>query len=240
MSRISWGGFGVALQCLEKEDIPPIDFHLHTNWTDGANSVSEMHARAVECQLRAILFSEHVRKTSGAWFHEFAKNVRALAPDRCQALVGIETKVADFEGNIDCSEEILQDCDLVIASVHRFPGEDDQYLRGKSHLSPKQALEKELRLALAVLDNPEIDILGHPFGMAWTRFRASPSQDQLIRLIEKAGERKVAFEINSKYHSEPLQLLRICRQMGVAVSFGSDAHSVEEVGSVVRILKEMA
>lgn len=239
MSRIIRGGFGVALQGLEKEDIPPIDFHLHTNWTDGANSVSEMHARAVACQLQAILFSEHVRKTSGAWFHEFAKNVRALAGDRCHALVGIETKVADFEGNIDCSKEILQDCDLVIASVHRFPGEEDQYLRVRSQLSPEQALEKELRLALAVLDNPEIDILGHPFGMAWKRFRVSPSKDQLIKLIEKAGEKKVAFEINPKYHPEPIQLLRICREIGIAISLGSDAHSVEEVGSVVRILKEM-
>jgi histidinol phosphatase-like PHP family hydrolase len=89
---------------------------------------------------------------------------------------------------------------------------------------------------LAVLDNPSVDILGHPFGISRSRFKKDPSEDQFRIVIEKAAARRIAFEINSQYHSNPRELARWCHEAGALVSLGSNAHRACEVGDIVRVL----
>ena len=43
-------------------------------------------------------------------------------------------------------------------------------------------------------------------------------------------------EINAHYHSDPWLLIGWCREAGATVSLGSNAHSIDEVGRVTRIL----
>src|SRR5437764_101248 len=151
------------VQKISRESVPAYDFHLHTTWTDGTRGVAEMHRSAVLAGLDCILFSEHARKTSGDWFPDFVAEVRALNQDQCRALAGLETKVDDFTGAVDSTPEILAACDLVMASVHRFPGEEG-IVSGTDRYTAQEAIDTEFRLAFAVLDNPQVDILGHPFG----------------------------------------------------------------------------
>jgi len=106
-----------------RQNIPRVDMHLHTSWTDGLNTVREMYDQALREGLAMVLFSEHARKNSGDWFERFVGEVRALPQGTCRVLVGVETKVADYDGSLDCHDQILKSCDLVMASVHRFPGE---------------------------------------------------------------------------------------------------------------------
>ena len=89
-----------GLEVITPRQIPRVDFHLHTTWTDGTNSLEEMHDRSLQCGLSKVLFSEHVRKTSGDWFPEFARQTRALPTAGCRALVGAETKAVDFAGTL--------------------------------------------------------------------------------------------------------------------------------------------
>ena len=44
-------------------------------------------------------------------------------------LVGTEVKIKDFDGNLDINKSIRKKCDLVMASVHRFPGEKGNILK---------------------------------------------------------------------------------------------------------------
>ncbi len=106
------------LQQFAADQPAPFDFHVHTVWTDGQNSSLEMYQEAVRVGLEVMLFSEHARKSSD-WFGQFAEEIRALPKLGCAALIGVEVKALDFEGNIDCSEEILEECQLVMGSVHR-------------------------------------------------------------------------------------------------------------------------
>lgn len=224
-----------GLEVITPRQIPRVDFHLHTTWTDGTNSLEEMHDRSLQCGLSKVLFSEHVRKTSGDWFPEFARQTRALPTAGCRALVGAETKAVDFAGTLDCTAAIIAEADLIMASVHRFPGERGT-VRGFGDVDPAEAEDLEFRLASAILQNPDVDILGHPFGMCYRRFHVRPSPARMRTLIELAARTGVAVEINAHYHPDPWLLIGWCREAGATVSLGSNAHSIDEVGRVTRIL----
>jgi len=223
-------------QDISRGSVPRFDFHLHSTWVDGKDTTSSMHSAAVERGLRCVLFSEHARKTSGDWFGRFADEIRALPSESCRALVGVETKVEDFSGALDTTEAIVSKCDLVMASVHRFPGEKG-VVRGFADVDPDEAVETEFKLAMAVLDNPWVDILGHPFGMSYRRFSRRPDEARFRKLIEKAALKGVAVEINGHYHPDPWTLIGWCREAGARVSLGSNAHETASVGQVIRILE---
>ncbi|MDD1779352.1 MAG: PHP domain-containing protein, partial [Candidatus Helarchaeota archaeon] len=152
-----------------KKGIPNIDFHIHTCWTDGQNSVQAMYRQACHLGLECILFSEHARKTSSAWFPKFAAEVRSLPEKPCLALVGVETRVVDFAGNINLDEDMVSLCDLVVGSVHRFP-DNSGGMRPFETLLAEEAIEIEFKLACSLLENPKVDILGHPLGISITKF----------------------------------------------------------------------
>lgn len=216
--------------------VPLGDFHMHTTWTDGADSAREMYDAAVAAGLREICFSEHARKTSTDWFGQFAGEIRALPTAPVKAWVGVEAKVDDFSGALDSAPGIVDLCDVVMASVHRFPGETGT-ITGTRPMPAREASEIEARLSLAVLDNPVVDVLGHPFGMTIRRFGGAPTDDQVDAVIEKCARTGVAFEINSRYHTDPWGLLSRCREAGAPVSLGSNAHAVSEVGQIQGALR---
>lgn len=221
---------------ISRQRVPRLDFHLHTTWTDGTQSAAEMHEAAIRAGLEMVLFSEHARRTSSDWFPTFAAEVRRLPQGRCRALVGVETKVMDLSGEIDTASDIVSCCDLVMASVHRFPGEVGNIHHSRSH-TPEQAVDLEFRLAMAALDNPAVDILGHPFGMSYRRFQIAPPEAKMRALIEKAARTGVAIEINVRYHPDPWHLVDWCLEAGAPISLGSNAHALEDVGRVTRILE---
>ena len=228
--------FFTALQDIHRDRVPGADFHMHTTWTDGTTGVQAMHAQAVSAGLTDILFSEHARKTSEDWFSRFAEEVRALPKDRCKAWVGVETKAEDWSGKLDCTDAILSQCDLVMASVHRFPGEKG-VVQGFGDVRREEAVELEYKLASAILDNPQVDILGHPFGMCYRRYQATPPDDRMRALIRKAAKNRIAFEVNCHYHPEPWVLIDWCLEEKALFSLGSNAHAPEEVGRITRVLK---
>ena len=61
-----------------RNELPKIDSHIHTNWTDGKNSISEIYEKAQNLTLERIVFTEHSSKTSESWFNKFADDVKKL------------------------------------------------------------------------------------------------------------------------------------------------------------------
>ncbi len=222
---------------LDLNNLPRIDSHLHTSWTDGASTVEEVYRTAIECGLETVLYSEHSRKTSTDWFPSFATEVRALPPSPCKAYVGTEVKVESFAGDIDTVPAISDLCDFVMASVHRFIGVNGQTL-DFSETDPSDAVELEFNLTWAVLANPQVDILGHMFGMCYRRFMVTPPDDKICALISRAAEFGVAVEINSHYHPNARKMIQWCRDFNAPITFGSNAHTLESVGAIMRLLDQ--
>ena len=195
--------------------------------------MSEVYDAAVVCGLKTILFSEHSRKTSTDWFHKFADEVRLLPDIPCKSYVGTEVKVETIEGDIDTTSEISKQCDFIMASVHRFVDEENVTIQFND-TNPSQAVDIEYSLTWAVLTNPLVDILGHMFGMSYRRFGRVPPDNMIRQLIKRAADFDIAVEINSYYHPNALQMIKWCQDFDAKVAFGSNAHTLTEVGSIMQ------
>lgn len=237
----STGSAGPSLifeaRSLDLSRLPRIDSHLHTSWTDGEATVSETYQRAIDLGLEVILYSEHSRKTSTDWFPRFAEEVRSLPVSPCRAYLGAEVKIESLDGEIDTIPAISDLCDFIMASVHRFPdGRGGAIPFGD--VNPDEAVDREFSLSWAALENPKVDILGHMFGMSYRRYKVMPPDEKIRTLIARAAEFGVAVEVNSHYHPNPFQMIEWCRELNARITFGSNAHTLESVGSIGRLLAE--
>tara|TARA_B100000315_G_C14553041_1_gene576797 strand:+ start:527 stop:1249 length:723 start_codon:yes stop_codon:yes gene_type:complete len=222
----------------KKQKMPLIDMHTHTSWTDGKNSVSEMAFAAVKKNMKSILFSEHSRADSGIWFLDFVKEVEQVKKKfegECIFLIGTEVKILNDKGDLDLSSKIKKECDLIMGSVHRFPGEAGTINNTKGKFTNEEAILLEYELASAAIENPDVDIIGHPFGMSLKRFKANPPWELFLRLIKKANSFEKIFEINFHYHNNYKQLIDACLKNNTLISFGSNAHSINELGKISEI-----
>jgi putative hydrolase len=126
-----------------------------------------------------------------------------------------------------------------MASVHRFIDSKEMTVQF-TDIDPEQAVRLEYALTWAVLKNPQVDILGHMFGMSFRRFSKIPPQSMMRNLIARAAEYGVAVEVNSAYHPNAKQLIHWCQEFDALITFGSNAHTLKDVGAVTRQLKGLA
>ncbi len=223
---------------ISKKVIPNVDLHMHTNWTDGKNSVFKMHEHSCKKKLKKILFSEHARSTSGHWFNKFSKEVRSLSETKCKAYVGAEVKILNFKGNLDINDKIFKEVDYLMASVHRFPGETNINKRKTiNKYSKNEAIEIEFELSKKAIKNSEFEILGHPFGMSLSRYKAKPKWRLFQDLIKLCKKYNKAFEVNSYYHPNIEKIINECLKEGTLISLGSNAHSIKEIGKINSFFK---
>ncbi len=232
--------FDSILEQIIMDKVPNIDLHLHTKWTDGDNTVKQMHKAAISKGCSHILFSEHSRKASGVWFNKFADEVTSLNHNKCLGLVGTEVKVLNLNGKIDLNDNIRKIADLIMVSVHRFPGEEDGIFSSANKNTYKykdKAIKIEHDLMESALLNKNTDILGHPFGMSIKRFNKIPKKSDFESIINKCKIANKAFEINSHYHGNHKWLLKTCIKHNVRISLGSNAHNKNEVGKIYKLIK---
>lgn len=223
---------------LKKKIIPRVDLHVHTNWTDGKDTVDTMSKKAVSLRLEAILFSEHSRKSSSGWFNKFVSEVKKSQKKikkKCQLLIGTEVKIKDFNGNLDLNYKIRKQCNLIMASVHRFPGEKGNIMKKKLRINKKDAIKIEYKLLLNAIKFSKADIIGHPFGMSIKRFNAKPKWILYKNIIHNCKKFNKVFEINYHYHKNYKKLLNECIRTKTFFSLGSNAHSEEELGRINKI-----
>jgi DNA polymerase (family 10) len=129
---------------------------------------------------------------------------------------GIEVDIL-ADGTLDLSDSVLEEMDVVIASVH-------------SHFN-QSATEMTDRLLKAV-GNPNTSIIGHPTGRQLLRRDAYPFDVDAV--MKAAAQRRVAMELNS--YPERLDLcdrhLRLAKQHGVKVVINTDSHHTSHLDKI--------
>jgi DNA polymerase (family 10) len=192
-------------------------FHVHTTWSDGSASLSEM-ARAAELAGYGYLgITEHSQAASYAGGLDSAaigRQSRAVARARrevrgVQLLHGVEVDVMR-DGSLDLDDATLASLDFVIASVH----EGLEMADG----------EMTARLLRAVR-HPLVTILGHPTGRLLLG-RAGYAFD--IEAVATAASRNGTFlEINANPQRLDLSdaLVRRAAAVGACFAIDPDAHT---------------
>ena len=208
---------------------PAIDFQMHTRWTDGQGSVREMIDAASAAGLKAIAITEHCNFTSD-WYPEFVAEVKAqrTGAGLPEIYYGVEVAAIDYLGGLKADVARL-DTELVLGVVHRYPKETGGFWDFKE-LSAAEAVHLEIRALTGLAANPLVDVIGHPGGAAYRKFGAFPIT-LLEPVIRVARDNDIAVEVNTKYLWDKEGLFALLNRFDPLVSFGSDAHTIEEVGS---------
>lgn len=214
---------------LSDDDIN-VDCHIHTDQTDGEESVENIIQKAIEKGLNKIAFTEHVRAGTD-WFDRFANSVRetALQYPEIEVLVGAEAKVLDKQGNMDISVDILTKSDIILGSVHSIPDGKGGIVAFDS-MTPRVLAEIEYELAIGMLKHAPIDVLAHPGGMYSSRYGGFPiAYFKELMILAKANDK--AIEFSSKYTKNVHDFLSACGDIDPTVSIGSDVHKLEHIGN---------
>lgn len=187
------------------------EWHVHTSYTDGENSVNEYCEKAIESGIPLIVFSEHVRRSLDYDFYALLKEIK-LAQRKYPELIilpGCETKVLDT-GELDVSDEILGQCEIVLMAFHSFPVDVSQYYDA-------------LRIALA---NPKVDVWAHP-GYFLAKNGLTVGKSQIEEISSIACQHNVLIELNTRYNMPPKEWLDILSSKAKFVK-GNDIHSLSD------------
>ena len=183
------------------------DTHVHTCFTDGADSVEAMCEAARRNGLSYLVLAEHVSRQPTFDYEVFAGQVRQASGKGLFAVEGCEAKMLGENGDLDLPPEAADQSRLVIASCHRT--------------RPTKAFF--LSAVHAALDNPLADVWGHPFS---TGLEILPGEWR--ELCRHARANAVAIDVNEKYPM-PSWAFDILKKCGCLYLFGSDAHAAKAV-----------
>jgi len=215
----------------ERETSFSVDYHMHTTYTDGLASPAAMIETARAIGIDDVMITDHARHDS-TYLPDLAREIDGLEHAGITVHLGVEVKALDVDGGLDCSPRIAKSVEGIVGSVHRFPDGRGGVLEW-SALDAVDALEVEFELALAIATRSRAHILGHPLGMAVTRYGLEPLE-QLYRLAVACRESGRAFELNPRYCSNTEGWVEVVKSAGCKVSFGSDAHDTAGVGGAWR------
>ena len=200
------------------------DVHMHTIETDGRNTIVEMAEAARERGYKYMAITDHSKNLAfangldDARAVEHIKRIRAAAEkmDGIRIFAGIEVDIL-ADGSLDLSDSVLEQMDLVIASVH-------------SHFN--QTAEEMTTRLLKTIENPNVSIIGHPTGRILLR-RDAYAYD-MDAVLQAAARNKVAMELNA--YPDRLDLcdrhLRMAKQHGVKIVINTDSHHTSHMEKI--------
>ncbi|SHH70175.1 DNA polymerase (family 10) [Virgibacillus chiguensis] len=203
---------------LELSDING-DLHMHTTWSDGAQSLEEMVLRAMEKSYQFIAITDHSKFLKVAngltekrlrQQHEEIVRLNEKYPD-IHIFSGVEMDILP-DGNLDFSNEFLRELDFVIASIHS---------------SFNQPEDKMMYRLEAALENPYVSLIAHPTGRLIGR--RDGYQVNVSALIDRAKQTNTALEINANPNRLDLsyQWAREAQEKGVTLAINTDAHNYQ-------------
>jgi len=200
------------------------DVHMHTVETDGKNTIEEMAEAARERGYKYMAITDHSKNLAFANGLDDKRAVEHIARireaakkiDGIRIFAGIEVDIL-AEGDLDLSDDVLAQMDLVIASVHSVFNQE-----------PAKMTDRLLK----AIANPNTSIIGHPTGRI--QLRRDSYQFDMHAVLSAAAEKKVAMELNS--YPDRLDLndvnLRQAKQHGVKIVINTDSHHTSHMEKI--------
>lgn len=197
------------------------DLHIHSDWSDGVNSITEIVGRASEMGYEYIAITDHSRSLGIAGglsverLGEQERYLRALneKTDKIEILSGIEADILS-NGNLDYPDEILAARDIVVASVHSGFRQDREKITGR---------------VISAMKNSHVDIVAHPTGRLIGR--REPYAIDMEEIFAAAVKYGTALEINASPDRLDLsdRYVRRAAEMGIRICINTDAHDINRM-----------
>ena len=199
-----------------------LDLHTHTTASGHAyNSLYEMARSASERGMRVFGCSDHAPAMPGTchYYHFINFKVIPRTLYGMKLMMGIELNIMDYEGGVDLEQDLLQNLDYAIASLHHPCIESG-------------TMTQNTNAYLGVMKNPAIHIIGHPDDS-----RYPVDYDTLV---SAAREHKTLLEVNNSSlnpmsfrqgaRENYLKMLELCKHYKTPVIVDSDAHCEADSG----------
>ncbi|ASK63021.1 DNA polymerase/3'-5' exonuclease PolX [Virgibacillus phasianinus] len=195
------------------------DLHMHTTWSDGAQSLEEMvnQARKIGYDYLAITdHSKFLRVANGLNEDKLRRQRKEIERVNekyrdIHVFAGVEMDILP-DGSLDFDNDFLKEMDFVIGAIHS---------------SFNQSEEKIMKRLEHAMENPYVTFIAHPTGRLIGR-RSGYSVD-MERLIQRAKETNTALEINANPNRLDIsaQWARKAQEQGVKIVIDTDAHSYQ-------------
>lgn len=201
------------------------ELHAHTTESDGGMSLAELVAGAKARGFHTIAVTDHSKSSAVAG----GLDVRRLRAQRdaieearastkgITILHGSEVDILS-DGRLDFDDETLAWLDVVVASPHAALGQE-----------PATATKRLLR----AIENPHVNILGHPTGrLINKRPGLEPAMDEIIAA---AKAHDVALEINAHWLRLDLRdtHVRAAVEAGCLIAIDCDVHHPSDFDNLV-------
>ncbi|MBC2257176.1 DNA polymerase/3'-5' exonuclease PolX [Listeria booriae] len=197
------------------------DLHMHTTWSDGAYSLTEMVEACIAKGYEYMVITDHgqfLKVANGLTEERIRKQqeeIRALNAQyaEIEILSGIEMDILP-DGSLDFDDSLLQDLDFVIASIH------------SSFSQSEEEIMKRLRTAC---ENPYVHLIAHPTGRVIGR--RDGYNVNVEALIELAAETGTALELNANPQRLDLtaKYLELAKERDVPIAINTDAHDTKHL-----------
>lgn len=197
------------------------DLHVHTDASDGHDTIRDMAQAARSLGYEYLAITDHSKRVTiahGLDEKRLHKQIDAI--DRLNATIrgirilkGVEVDILD-DGTLDLSDSVLEELDLTVCSIH-------------SRLDLPR--DKQTERIIRAMDNPHFTILAHPTGRLINQ-RAASDID-MEKVMEAALERGCYLELNA--HPDRLDLddvhCRMAKDMGLRLVISTDAHAASNL-----------
>ncbi|MCM3720561.1 DNA polymerase/3'-5' exonuclease PolX [Solibacillus isronensis] len=197
------------------------DLHMHTTWSDGAHSVSEMGQALMDIGYSHAVITDH---------SQYLKVANGLTPERLEQQKldiyafneanpsfrlyrGTEMDILP-DGTLDFGDDVLKELDFVIASIHS---------------SFTQSQDKIMARLKTAVENPYVHMIAHPTGRIIGQ-RGGYDPDVPL-LIEWAAEYGKILELNANPYRLDLSIeyLMLAMEKNVPIAINTDAHAIDQL-----------
>ena len=224
------------------------DYHTHTPYSHGENTIEENAERAKELGLKEIGIADHgfghilygIRRRQMDGYRQECE--QAAQKTGVSVLAGIEANILSVDGKTDVKEKEYDQLDYYLCGKHIFVWYRGvsgfcygcrNFLAGKSGEKATPRLRKDnTRAYVNTIKNNPIDAITH-------LNYCSPSDS--LEIAKCAADYGTYIELNSKKrHLTDDELSAIVDKTSVRFIIGSDAHSKDRVGEIHLVEEQLA
>jgi putative hydrolase len=222
------------------------DYHTHTPYSPGKNTVLENATAAKNKGLKQIAITDHgfnhllfglKRKRLGDLREEITEAEKLTC---VKVLMGMESNLISLNGDTDMKESDLQYFDIYLCGIHevlKYKSFSDMYsIMFKNYTAYKmgkkpgqKVIDNTTKAYINAIKNNPIDIITH------INYKCYCNLEEVAKVCADYG---TYIEINTKKRHVSAEELNLMASTGVRFVIDSDAHSADRVGDT-KIAEEL-